>query len=123
MIGDVDFYFVGVGSELGSIHGFGLGGEGAKGAGNLGAKSVTEAGFATGELADKEGGFFAVNFHVGVDASVCAVSAVVAGVATSDFDVDEAGRFPIVKHEVFVVVFAVEVEFDFYEVATGECVA
>lgn len=73
---------------------------------------------AAGELANKEGCLLVAHLHVGVHAGLVRTS-----VAAADFDGFESGRFPVVKHQILVVVLAVDVQLDFDEVTAGEHVA
>ena len=110
-----EFHFVAVGAEFGGIHGFGVGGEGAEFSGDLGAEAVAEVVSAAWEILDEEGNFLIAQFHVGTEA--------VGVVAGLDIDGFHAGGFPILEHEVFVIVFAIDPEGDFNEVAAFDFIA
>ena len=110
-----EFHFVAVGAEFGGIHGFSVGREGAEFSGDLGAEAVAEVVSAAWEELDEERYFLIAEFHICTEA--------VGVVAGLDIDRFHAGGFPIFEHEVFVIVFAIDPEGDFNEVAAFDFVA
>jgi len=110
-----ELHFVAVGAEFGGIHGLSVGRKGAEFSGDLGAETIAEVVSAAWEELDEEGNFLIAEFHVGTEAI-----RVIAGL---DIDRFHTGGFPILEHEIFVIVFAIDPEGDFDKVTALDFVA